>query len=73
MVDDVGTSPAAVLHEVIRGVQDRAGEPEPPVEIAPELWYGDGPDPAPPADGQPKRGSAVDAHGGIPPARGLQP
>lgn len=39
-VEDVGESPVEVLHEVIRGVQERAGEPDPPVEIAPELWYG---------------------------------
>lgn len=39
LVEQVGESPAVVLHEVIAGVQDRAGETEPPVEISPELWY----------------------------------
>ncbi len=39
-VDDVGESPVEVLHEVIAGVMERAGETEPPVEIAPELWFG---------------------------------
>ncbi len=38
-VDEVGESPVDVLHEVIAGVQERAGEAEPPVEIDPELWY----------------------------------
>jgi hypothetical protein len=40
-VEEVGESPVEVLHEVLAGVQERAGEPDPPVEIAPELWYGD--------------------------------
>ena len=39
-VDEVGESPVAVIHEVIAGVMERAGETEPPVEIAPELWFG---------------------------------
>jgi hypothetical protein len=38
-VDDVGETPDDVLPEVIRGVQQRANEDEPPVEIAPALWY----------------------------------
>lgn len=40
-VEEVGESPADVVHDVIAGVQERAGEREPPVEIAPELWYGE--------------------------------
>jgi hypothetical protein len=39
VVEQVGESPAVVLHEVIAGVQERSGETEPPVEIAPELWF----------------------------------
>lgn len=41
VVEEVGESPAGVVHDVIAGVQQRAGESEPPVEVAPELWYGD--------------------------------
>ena len=37
-VEEVGAGPDDVLSDVIRGVQERAGEAEPPVEIAPELW-----------------------------------
>ncbi|MFQ6045915.1 MAG: hypothetical protein ACE5PT_06095 [Gemmatimonadales bacterium] len=40
-VEEVGESPETVVDEVIVGVQQRAGEPDPPVEIAPELWYPD--------------------------------
>lgn len=40
-VEEVGESPVEVLHEALAGVQERAGEPDPPVEIAPELWYGE--------------------------------
>jgi len=39
-VEDVGDSPPDVVHDVVQGVQDRAGETDPPVEIAPELWFG---------------------------------
>ena len=39
-VEDVGETPDAVLPDVLRGVQERAGEAEPPVEIAPARWYG---------------------------------
>lgn len=39
-VDEVGEGPVGVVHDVIRGVQARSGEGEPPAEIAPELWYG---------------------------------
>jgi hypothetical protein len=41
-VEEVGESPVAIMHEVIAGVMDRAGEAEPPVEIAPELWFASG-------------------------------
>lgn len=40
-VDEVGDSPPAVMHEVIAGVRERAGETDPPVEIAPDLWFED--------------------------------
>jgi hypothetical protein len=40
-VEDVGETPGAVLGDVIRGVQERAGEAEPPVEIAPAAWLQD--------------------------------
>jgi hypothetical protein len=40
-VEEVGESPTAVVHEVIKGVQERAEEAEPPVEISPKLWYQD--------------------------------
>lgn len=38
-VEEVGESPVSVVHEVIKGVQERAGETEPPIEISPRLWY----------------------------------
>jgi hypothetical protein len=38
-VDDVGETPDDVVATVIRGVQERAREDEPPVEIAPALWW----------------------------------
>lgn len=40
-VEDVGETPDAVLGDVIRGVQERAGEAEPPAEIAPGTWFQD--------------------------------
>lgn len=41
-VEDVGETPDAVLTDVIRGVQERAGESEYPDEIAPAAWYSSG-------------------------------
>jgi hypothetical protein len=38
---EVGESPVGVVDEVVRGVQERAGEAEPPVEIAASLWFGE--------------------------------
>jgi hypothetical protein len=38
-IEEVGESPPSVMHDVIQGVQERAGEAEPPVEIAAEMWY----------------------------------
>jgi hypothetical protein len=40
-VEDVGETPDDVLADVIGGVQQRAGEAEPPLEIAPESWFED--------------------------------
>ena len=47
-VDDVGETPDDVLADVIRGVQERASEDEPPVEIATAVWW-EGHDGAPAA------------------------
>jgi len=40
-VEDVGETPDDVLADVIRGVQQRAGEADPPLEIAPASWFDD--------------------------------
>ena len=40
-VEEVGDSPPAVVHEVIAGVQERTGDPHPPVEVPPERWFRD--------------------------------
>jgi hypothetical protein len=40
-VEEVGESPATILEDVIKGVQDRAGEAEPPTEISASAWFGD--------------------------------
>jgi hypothetical protein len=47
-IEEVGESPDDVVSDVIRGVQERAGEAEPPVEIDPELWYEQGDEPSAP-------------------------
>jgi hypothetical protein len=50
-IEEVGESPPEIVHEVIAGVQERAGEPSPPTEIAPEQWFpSDGPVPDPTDD-----------------------
>ena len=36
---EVALSPAEVLAQVMEATTDRAGETEPPVEVAPEAWY----------------------------------
>jgi hypothetical protein len=38
-VEEVGEGPESVVPQVIEGVQQRAGETEPPVEIAVDLWF----------------------------------
>lgn len=40
VVVDVGETPDAVVPQVVRGVRERAGEADDPVEIAPADWYG---------------------------------
>lgn len=39
-VTEVGEGPPDIVYEVIRGVQERSGESDPPVEIDASLWYG---------------------------------
>lgn len=39
-LEEVGESPAEVVEDTVRGVTERSGDVEPPVEIAPALWYG---------------------------------
>jgi hypothetical protein len=39
-VDEIGIGPDAALSEVLRGVQERAGELEAPIAIDPALWFG---------------------------------
>ena len=36
---EVGDGPVDVVLDVVSGVQSRTGDGEPPVEIAPELWF----------------------------------
>jgi hypothetical protein len=38
-VEEVGETPDAVLADVIRGVQERAGEAQYPDEIVPAAWF----------------------------------
>jgi hypothetical protein len=40
-VAEVGETPDDVLADVIRGVQARAGEAEPPLEVTPATWFTD--------------------------------
>ncbi len=39
-IEQVGESPEDVVSDVLRGVQERAGEADPPIEIEPTLWFG---------------------------------
>lgn len=41
MLDEVGESPTEVVDQVIRGVRERAGETDPPLEIERTTWYGE--------------------------------
>jgi hypothetical protein len=38
-IEEVGESPPDIVHEVLVGVQERAGEPEPPSEITAQEWF----------------------------------
>lgn len=38
-VEEVGEGPDEVLADVLKGVQDRAGEAEPPAEVPVAAWY----------------------------------
>jgi hypothetical protein len=40
VIDDVAECPLAVVYDVLKGVQQRMAESEPPVEIPPTLWFG---------------------------------
>jgi hypothetical protein len=42
-VEEIGESPAPVVDDVVRGVQQRVGEADPPVEIATAVWFGAAP------------------------------
>ena len=39
-VEQVGESPEDVVSDVLQGVQERAGEADPPIEVDPTLWFG---------------------------------
>lgn len=39
LVESVGEGPDEVVRDVVRGVQDRAGETDPPAEMLPSEWY----------------------------------
>jgi hypothetical protein len=39
VVEEVGEGPRGVVPELIKGVQQRAGESEPPIEVSAELWF----------------------------------
>ncbi len=62
-VEEVGESPLSVVQEVIRGVQERAGETEPPIEISPGLWY---------EFNEETEGGEIEADAGVPSTEGFQ-
>ncbi len=43
LLEEIGESPAPIVDDVVRGVQERAGESDPPVEIATAVWFGAAP------------------------------
>jgi hypothetical protein len=47
-VEEVGETPDGVLPDVIRGVQERAGEAEYPDEVPPAAWFASHDEPAAP-------------------------
>ena len=38
-IEEVGDSPSVIVEDVIAGVQERAGDAEPPTEIQPQVWF----------------------------------
>lgn len=38
-VEEVGSGPVELVDDLVRGVQERAGETDPPASIPPALWY----------------------------------
>lgn len=40
-IEEVGDSPSVIVEDVIAGVQERAGDAEPPTEIRPRDWFGE--------------------------------
>lgn len=40
-LDFVAESPTDIVYDVVQRVQERTGDPDPPVEIDPALWFGD--------------------------------
>lgn len=46
-IAEVGASNADIIEEVLRGVQGRAMEPDPPAEIDPGLWFAEDDDESP--------------------------
>ena len=38
-VEEVGEGPDSIVLDVIKGVQERAGESEPPVEVSADAWF----------------------------------
>ena len=38
-IEEVGDSPSVIVEDVIAGVQERAGDAEPPIEIEPRDWF----------------------------------
>ena len=55
-VNEVGDTPDTVLQDVLRGVQDRAGDTEPAVEISPSVWF----PPDDPTESEPIEAPSVD-------------
>ena len=39
IIEEVAVCPLTVLYQVLKGVQERMAETEPPVEISPSVWY----------------------------------
>jgi hypothetical protein len=37
--EEIGEGPESVVPDVIKGVQERAGETEPPIEVSADIWF----------------------------------